>query len=279
MLAEGAVRPYAVVMAIENCPLCQGTGWQLVPRKDGASGRVAVACNCGVQDRAERVFERARIPKRYEHCDFESFVTDLTDGHSYTPEAVRSLKQAKLQAEGFARNYPGGSEAGLLLMGSSGVGKTHLAVAALRELLKRGHGGLFCDYRELLKEIQASYNAESQTTEMSVLEPVRTAEILVLDDLGAGKPSAWVLDIIGLILNARYNERRVTILTTNYFDDVPGNEGARLPSGQRVVVREDTLADRIGARIRSRLYEMCKTVEVGAPDFRREVRTAGRARA
>ena len=261
----------------EECGKCQGTGWRVVPRNDGTPGKVAVACDCSVADRAAHVVERARIPKRYEHCDFESFITDLNDGRAYTAEAVGSLKQAKLQAEGFTRNYPGGSEAGLLLMGPSGVGKTHLAVAALRELLGRGHNGLFCDYRELLKEIQASYNAESQTTEMGVLEPVRTAEILVLDDLGAGKPSAWVLDIIGLILNARYNERRVTILTTNYFDEVAGSEGARLPSGQRVVVREDTLADRIGARIRSRLYEMCKTVEVAAPDFRREVRTAGRA--
>jgi len=139
---------------------------------------------------------------------------------------------------------------------------------------------LFCDYRELLKEIQASYNPASESTEMGVLEPVRTAEILVLDDLGASKPSAWVLDIIGLVLNARYNERRMTILTTNYVDETASPvEGARLPGGQRVAVKEDTLADRIGARMRSRLYEMCRTVKVSAPDFRRETRQAGRARA
>ena len=111
------------------------------------------------------------------------------------------------------------AEKGLLLTGASGVGKTHLAVAALKELIARGHAGLFCDYRELLKEIQSSYNPSSESTEMSILEPVRTVEILVMDDLGASKPSAWVLDIIGLVLNARYNEKRVTILTTNYFDE------------------------------------------------------------
>jgi len=89
-----------------------------------------------------------------------------------------------------------------------------------------------------------------------------------------------VLDIIGLVLNARYNDRRVTILTTNYVDEVANAEPApRMPSGQRVAVREDALADRIGARMRSRLYEMCRTVEVFAPDFRREVRQTGRARA
>jgi DNA replication protein DnaC len=190
------------------------------------------------------------------------------------------LKQAKMLAQGFVRDYPGSAEKGLLLMGPSGVGKTHLGVAALKELIRRGHAGLFCDYRELLKEIQASYNPASESTEMGILEPVRTAEILVMDDLGASKPSAWVLDIIGLVLNARYNERRVTILTTNYFDEVPNPEPApRLPGGQRVAVREDSLGDRIGERMRSRLYEMCRTVEVSAPDFRREVRSAGRAHA
>jgi len=167
-----------------------------------------------------------------------------------------------------------------LLMGPSGVGKTHLAVAALKELIKRGHGGLFCDYRELLKEIQASYNPASESTEMGILEPIRTAEILVLDDLGASKPSAWVLDIIGLVLNARYNEKRVTILTTNYSDEIESSaEPVKDPGGRRIVVKDDTLADRIGARMRSRLFEMCKTVLMDAPDFRREVRQAGRSRA
>jgi DNA replication protein DnaC len=225
--------------------------------------------------------ERARIPKRYEHCDFESYVTDLADGKTWTAHHAQSLKQGTVLTQGFVRDYPGSAEKGLLLMGPSGIGKTHLAVAALKELIKRGHAGLFCDYRELLKEIQASYNPASESTEMGILEPIRTAEILVLDDLGASKPSAWVLDIIGLVLNARYNEKRVTILTTNYFDETAtGNEPpARLPGGQRVAVKEDALADRIGARMRSRLFEMCRTVAMDAPDFRREVRQAGRARA
>jgi len=252
----------------------------MVPRPDGA-GRAAVACDCGMQDRAGRVIERARVPKRYEHCDFESYVPDLADGKTWTAQHAQSLKNAKMLTQRFVAEYPISSEKGLLLMGPSGVGKTHLGVAALRELIRRGHAGMFCDYRELLKEIQSSYNPASESTEMKILEPIRAAEILVLDDLGASKPSAWVLDMIGLLLNARYNEKRVTILTTNYFDEAEtGNEPApRLPGGQRVVVKEDTLADRIGARMRSRLFEMCRTVEIFAPDFRREARQAGRARA
>jgi len=262
-------------MALEDCPLCKGTGWKLVARKEGAPGNMAVACECGMEERAKTVMERARIPKRYEHCDFESFSTDIG-----TAQQQQSLKHAKLQVEGFLRDYPA-TEQGLLLAGPSGVGKTHLAVAALKELIHRGHGGLFCDYRELLKEIQASYNAASESTEMGILEPIRAAEVLILDDLGASKPSDWVRDIVSIVLNARYNEKRTTIITTNYVDN-PQSEGeaTRLPSGKLVAaIKEDSLEQRIGSRMRSRLYEMCRTVDIGASDFRRERTQAGRARA
>ncbi len=272
-------------MALENCPLCKGTGWKLVPRGDGSAGRMAAACDCDIEDRATRVITRARIPKRYEQCDFESFVTDLVDGKNYTPEHLLSLKQAKLLAQGFARDYPGTTDSGLLFMGNSGAGKTHLAVATLSELLKRGHGGYFCEYGKLLKDIQVSYRPDSESTEMGILDPIVAVEALVIDSLGEIKPSAWVLDIIGYILNARYadasrdlSHRRCTIITTNFLDTA-GEKEARLPSGRLIVNREETLADRIGARMRSRLFEMCRTVEVFAPDFRREVRQAGRARA
>jgi DNA replication protein DnaC len=172
----------------------------------------------------------------------------------------------------------------LLLMGPCGAGKTHLAVAALRQIVLRGHTGLFYDYRELLKEIQGSYNPESQTSELGVLEPVLTADVLLLDDLGASKPSPWALETVGHILNSRYNERRITLLTTNYLDTtgptpMPASRRPQLPSGQAVsAAREDSLTDRLGMRIRSRLYEMCRTIELFAPDYRREVRQAGRVR-
>ena len=173
---------------------------------------------------------------------------------------------------------------GLLLMGPCGVGKTHLAVAALKEIVLRGHSGLFYDYRELLKEIQDSYNAENQATEMSVLEPVLQAEILVLDDIGSSKPSLWALETVGHVLNTRYNEKRVTLLTTNFLDsDTPRTRAAPAPSprvvGMRAPTIEDSLTERVGKRIRSRLYEMCRTVEISAPDYRKEIRNMSRGRA
>ena len=98
-------------MALENCTLCRGTGWKLVPRADGAAGKVAVPCDCGMRERAGRVMERARIPKHYEQCDFESFETELADGKSYTMQNASALKQAKLITQRFVGEYPGGDQA------------------------------------------------------------------------------------------------------------------------------------------------------------------------
>jgi DNA replication protein DnaC len=266
-------------MARPDCPECGGTGWKTV-ESQGADGAVreAVLCACTREGREDSLYERARIPKHYRHCDFESFESDLPHEGPNAAAWNRSLKQARLQVEAFAREFPGGREQGLLLMGPCGVGKTHLAVAALAELIKRGHEGVYYDYRDLLKTIQSSYNPVSQTSEMDVLEPVVKAEVLLLDDLGSAKPSAWALDTVGYILNTRYNENRVTLLTTNYLDRDPAAP-VRMPSGQTLARVEDGLADRVGQRIRSRLYEMCRTIEMVASDYRREIRHAGPFRA
>ncbi len=248
----------------------------------------AVPCDCTKGDQTERALARARVPERYRHCDFDNFETD-NDFEKFSVEELAafngSLTQAKMFVKRFVQEFTPvreESEPGLLLMGSCGAGKTHLAVAALKEIVLRGHSGLFYDYRELLKEIQDSYNAESQSTEMGVLEPVLKAEIFVLDDVGSSKPSSWALETVGHVLNTRYNEKRVTLLTTNYLDEEFDNGSVdspfrqiRLPSREQIRgAKEDTLAERVGMRIRSRLYEMCRTIKICAPDYRKEIRKA-----
>jgi DNA replication protein DnaC len=118
---------------------------------------------------------------------------------------------------------------------------------------------------------------------MGVLEPVLKADILVLDDVGSSKPSLWALETVGHVLNTRYNEKRVTLLTTNFLDSdaaANGTAPASAPrvAGTRTAMMDDSLTERVGKRIRSRLYEMCRTVEISAPDYRKEIRHAGRIR-
>jgi DNA replication protein DnaC len=293
-------------MAQPDCPHCQGSGWKVVERTEkgaqplatdrpGASSQGepkmvwAVPCDCTTGDRTERALQRARVPERYRHCDFENYETD-NEIENVTREQLaaynRSLTQAKMFVQRFAQEYspvPGmQSEHGILLMGPCGVGKTHLAVSALKTIVLRGHTGLFYDYRELLKAIQDSYNPENQATEMSVLEPVLKTEILVLDDVGSSKPSPWALETVGHVLNTRYNEKRVTLLTTNFLDtDAVSANPSLQPqrvAGMRSPTVEDSLTERVGKRIRSRLYEMCRTLEIHAPDYRKEIRHAGRVR-
>ncbi len=168
-----------------------------------------------------------------------------------------------------------GGERALLLTGSIGVGKTHLAVGILQALVaERGASGLFYDYRDLLKQVQNSYNNSVAATELEILRPVFDAEVLVLDELGAAKPSDWVWDTVAHILNTRYNDRRTTIITTNYPNAGPlGTEPANGGSA-RAAMREESLGDRIGERMRSRLQEMCVVVEMQGADFRQSVRRA-----
>jgi len=241
-------------------------GVRAIVRPDG--GRAVEICECHTEQRVTRLLNRAAIPARYEHCSLDSYEASF-------PGADRSLAAAHLMARRFVDGYPattGGR--GLLLTGSIGVGKTHLAVGILHSLIvEKGVHGFFCDYRELLKQIQHSYNPQVATTEMEILQPVFDAEVLVLDELGAAKPTDWVWDTVALVLNTRYNDKRTTLITTNYADLAPGSGAAS--SGVSRAAREETLGDRIGERMRSRLAEMCVTIEMRGEDFRR---TVGRAR-
>jgi DNA replication protein DnaC len=246
----------------EPCPKCDGMGMRVLRTPDGRSA--AEPCECRHGLRVTSLLERAHIPRRYEHCSFESYET----GSRFD----RSLVAAQLMARQFVDGYPVTTRGhGLLLTGSIGVGKTHLAVGILQSLItEKGVRGLFCDYRELLKEIQHSYNPQVLTTELDILRPVFDAEVLVIDELGASKPTEWVWDTVAHILNTRYNDKRTTIITTNYADQPPGGNSAP----QRAM-REESLGDRIGERMRSRLAEMCVVLEMRGEDFRR---TVGRAR-
>ncbi|MGA2415386.1 MAG: ATP-binding protein [Candidatus Sulfotelmatobacter sp.] len=252
----------------EVCPLCEGTGWKTLPAQaHAANDRRVTRCDCRLQARNQTLLAAARIPKRYEHCELASYTADFPGVHP-------SLALAHLSACKFAQEYDPRDGTGLLIIGKIGTGKTHLAVGITKELiLNSGVSCLFYDYRELLKEIQNSYNVTVQSTELDVLRPVFEADVLVLDELGAVKPTEWVWDTVSLILNTRYNHNRTTIITTN-FEDQPAAAANGSASVARAAARSETLGDRIGERMRSRLHEMCRVIKMEGEDFRQKFRSA-----
>jgi DNA replication protein DnaC len=226
------------------CALCDDTGWK--PVEDQGVRRV-VRCECWREQVGHNRLADAKIPKRYQHCTLESM-------RAYN----ESLQEAVRKAQRFVDGFPGKVDRGLLLVGHAGVGKTHIAVGVLRGIIeKTGAQGLFYDTRELLTTIRSSYDPVVRTSSTSILRPVMETSFLVLDDLGAERPTDWVEETMNLIVNTRYNERLMTLFTSNY-PDVPDVEDP------------NSLLCRIGFRMRSRLQEMCSTVEIDAADFRDE---------
>jgi DNA replication protein DnaC len=250
------------------CPICDGTGWKQVAVPGKASRMTR--CDCRVSARNEQLLDKAGIPARYKKCTLENFNIEMH-------EVSISVKNAHRDAQRLVQEYPLERQ-GMLLIGSIGVGKTHLAVGMIQMLIRdKGVPCLFCDYRELLKEIQNSYNSAVQATELEILRPVLETEVLLLDELGAVKSSEWVWDTVSYILNSRYNEQKTTIITTN-FPDAPSAGAQREKSridrklgeedSSRNATREETLGDRITDRMRSRLLDMCRVRTMKGPDFR-----------
>ena len=248
-------------MATDVCPICEGTGLHVVTSKRG--DRFAQECGCQLQLRVNRKLDRAGVPARFRGKSLESYRVEGRHASVYA---------AKDFAKRFVDTYPYGMKGlGLVLVGSSGLGKTHLAASMLQALIvEKQVRGLFFDYQELLKLIQNSYNPSVAATEMGVLQPVFDAEVLVLDDLGSTRPTDWVWDTVSHIVNSRYNRDRTTIITTN-FPDAPAvwGEAALQPAGALAAMRRgETLGDRIGERMRSRLHEMCEFLVLEGDDLR-----------
>lgn len=223
------------------CSICEDTGWK--PVEDGGVRRV-VRCDCWRETVGRQRLDEARIPRRYQHCALDDF-------QAYND----SLKRAVQFARRLVDDFPA-VDKGLLLLGLPGVGKTHIAVAALKDVIRRsGAHGLFYTTSELLALIRSTYDSSIDATESQIMRPVLHAEILVLDDLGRERMSQWVDEMLHVIVNTRYSEGRITIFTTNH--DVGGD-----PQDP------ESLQCRVGMRVYSRLYEMCEFLHMDAADYR-----------
>jgi DNA replication protein DnaC len=258
------------------CLLCFGTGTRI------ESGQRAMLCDCRRSNVKENLLKAARIPTRFQGRSFENYYPK-NETQSFAHNYVKSLID----------HYPA-VDKGLLLMGGVGVGKTHLAISIMRALIEiKGVPCLFYELGSLLKAIQESYSAISETSEMRVLAPVYEIEVLVLDELGAIVPTDWVRDTLYQIINSRYNNSKLTIFTTNYLDEVRVEDEVKALKSRRAILENgeynsskatevkdinkrinalmttQTLENRIGVTLRSRLHEMCGKIEIKGQDYRR----------
>jgi DNA replication protein DnaC len=250
---------------VNVCPQCGGTGWRIVER-EGLSG--AERCECVLRERPAHLLGAAGIPPHYRNASFENFST--RPDH---PQAHSRLQYAAITARKYADEFGFPSrKRGLLFIGDPGTGKTHLAVSVIRRLIANGHEAVFFDYQNLLERIRSTYDPASGGANRDAYRKALECEVLVLDDLGAHRVSDWVEDTITSIITHRCNHDRALIATTNLRDPEAGD--APVPGG----VAGDTasryyLAERVGTRARSRLFEMCFVVSTRGVDDYRKVKT------
>lgn len=246
-------------MAEAECPICHGGGWRIQER-DGISS--AEPCSCRGETRQRGLWERANIPANYAAASVDNFALSRDN-----PAGRSAMAEVLLTVRNYVKEYPILERPGLLFTGSPGTGKTHLAVAALRQLIARGFEGIFFDYQNLLENIRAGYDPASGVASREAYQTALDAEILLLDDLGAHRVTDWVEDTITAIITYRCNHRKALIATTNLRDPETGD---RRSTGLEADIQSKYfLEERIGMRARSRLFEMCRVIRMPAvEDYR-----------
>jgi DNA replication protein DnaC len=167
---------------------------------------------------------------------------------TYTLENYLDSQQHKTIVKRFASEYP--YTKSLFLSGSPGSGKTHLAVAAVLELIRKNKindDAKIITVPEFLLEIKNCFN-HTQESELAVVEKYAKAPVLLLDDLGVEKASEFAIQSLYVLIDRRYREQQPTIITTNLT----------LPAIEK----------HLGSRIASRLSTF-QIVKFEAKDYRR----------
>lgn len=217
----------------EACPICGGKGMISydVPLDDKRFGKVFRCPNHHVSDDTERQERLRKIGnlEAYKGKTFENFQVNPAN-RNYAPRIVETLNNALASAIGFARN-PAGSW--LVLEGTYGCGKTHLAVAIGNARLEQfGDKVLFITAPDLLDYLRTTYSPSADMSYDETFERVRNIQLLILDDLGVENPSAWAKEKLFQLLNHRYSNHLATVITTNMeLDELDPRISSRMMEG------------------------------------------------
>ncbi len=179
------------------------------------------------------------------HSD-QTFHTFDTDRDDVDQDQRKNLHNVVRTAQGFAEM----PEGWLVLIGTYGCGKTHLAAAIANYEVSKRHPALFVVVPDLLDHLRATFNPQSAISYDKLFEQVRKAPLLILDDLGTESATSWAKEKLYQLLNHRYNARLPTVITTG------------------------KLIDDLDPRIRSRILDRsrCQIWEITAPSYRGQQR-------
>ena len=230
-----------------NCKICQDSGWVLIKVKEK---EIARPCKCRQNDSQSLKIDSANFPPRFLGAEIKDYTPDKNN---------ETQEKAKDECTKFVKEFLPRSLKGLLIQGPTGVGKTRLVCSIGNELIKKKNIDVFyIDWNDLTREMRSGEDTSNRDFSIisQIIQRMATVELLLFDEVGSSRPSPWVLDNIYYIINRRYNEYLTTIFASNYFDDTISNP--------------ETLTERIGQRIRSRLYEMTRTIKINGKDFRQE---------
>lgn len=230
-----------------------GVAQQVVERSE------TVLCDCLagqrlLQRRIERIFANSGLPGELLTLRLRDCAVWGRDRADYQ-EALKAAIQLALH--GSFEVSTGKRYHGLYLYGPTGVGKTHLAMAMVNEVIRAGHAALFVKVPALLDRLRSAYDPDAGYSYDTIFEQVSGVPFLVLDDLGAQRTTPWAIEKLSLIIDLREASRRLTVVTSNLAPDT-------------VAGHFEDLGEWQGVRILSRLRGMCLAVPIGGPDHRVE---------
>ncbi|MEQ1507376.1 MAG: AFG1/ZapE family ATPase [Myxococcota bacterium] len=260
VVREGEWAVSRLCSCVGPCPVCHGSGLVAVSDAFRAPRK---RCACQAVLHRMRLFDAVGIPGR--HAD--STVASFVDGSRHQTAVKQSVWA-------YAKAFrPGEDNRGLVLYGGVGRGKTHLAVALVRELVVRmGVTAKFVEFSHLLADLKSGFDSGRGAAEL--IDPLVEVQVLLIDELGKGRNTEFEGTVLDELVSRRYNAVRPIVATTNY-PPMPAS-GRAVPSAADVqlgTAPAPSLVDRVGDRVFSRLRETCDFVELKGDDFREQRRT------